>query len=1250
MANQKTLSTIFKAVDKFTPVAEKVAKAGKEATGNVKNMQDTLNRSVIATGFEKTASTIENAFEHTAASIENSFSGIEKATVTAAEKAEKFSTQAEKVSKKTKGLGDDADKGKKGVKGLGDEVEKTSKKTKGLGDDLDYAADKIESMDKISESLKSTIATVGAGFAATFGISAITDFVDGEMKAVNQFQSRVGANAAEMKAYKAEIADLYSNGMGESIEDTANSMATVKVNTGLIGEELRNTTNDALLLRDVFEFDVSESTRSVKMMMDQFGLSAEQSYGMIAQGAQNGLDKNGDLLDTINEYSVHFKQLGFNAEDMFNMLVNGSANGTFSVDKLGDSIKEFGIRAIDGSDSTVGAFTAIGLNADEMAKKFKAGGQTGKEAFAETISALKNMKDPIEQNTAGVSLFGTMWEDLGAKGIFALSEINGKISENSDALKKIGEVKYQDIGSAFTSLSRSLMLDFTDGFNSDANSVVEKISNMEATLSPMAESIGENVGDAIEFIGEAFEFASEHADAIKVTLSGIIGMVTAKKAVNGITNFAEGFTKILAGGPTLPLTIAAGAITAVVVGLHEYSEWAEEKSLEEHFGNITLSLSEMERMADMVIADGNLDRIRTSLEEFEKLDSAKESISEITAELDKTEWKVGLGFELTAEENEDYKRNIDSYIGQVKGYVEQQHYSATLSVNMLFGEDDSTGQGIIKKLDTYYVEREAEVAKIGTELANYVNKAYEDKVFSPEELNEIVKLKARLAEYEETVANSEFEGKLTGISGEYSYKDLTPETIDEYAGKLQEAENVRIDAQNQYRDSLLGKESLSDEDKRNISDEYNIKNAEVYARTTFEANKMINQSYADELKSGYDYWYNLDLKNPFTATSGFFERGMTDQAFSSLWMETEAQTNALRDKIGEGLSMSDRSVVTELIEKTKPEREELLLIGESYLEAGKQIPESIGMGILDNAKISALAGDQKSLYTMIGYNATRQNPEYAEWINKMIASGEDVPESIKLGVELAAPGTIAAAEKAAKETGDATKNGLDSKQGDVRNSTTNLVNTCGTTFENETPAAAEKASASGQSIGSAFYNSVEKWVQKAFGEFETIPNGGEGPRRPVQFVVDAENNATGNIYDSPTLTWVAEAGDKESIIPWNSSERSYDLWKQTGYAIAEARGEDVFSDFNENTVDPDSFSGNIFDYSPVSQSNSQSTDIITTNTRSVVIKLEGGGEIQVPNSLTREDIMNLLVNNIKPILLNIINQELYEEGDGTYDT
>ena len=94
---------------------------------------------------------------------------------------------------------------------------------------------------------------------------------------------------------------------------------------------------------------------------------------LIAQGAQNGLDKNDDLLDTINEYSVHFSQAGYSAEEMFNSLKNGTDAGTFSVDKLGDAVKEFGIRMKDGTAND--SLKELGLNVDDVTKRFAQGGE-----------------------------------------------------------------------------------------------------------------------------------------------------------------------------------------------------------------------------------------------------------------------------------------------------------------------------------------------------------------------------------------------------------------------------------------------------------------------------------------------------------------------------------------------------------------------------------------------------------------------------------------------------------------------------------------------------------------------------------------------------------------------------------------------------------------------------------------------------------------------------------------------------------
>ncbi len=234
-------------------------------------------------------------------------------------------------------------------------------------------------------------------------------------------------------------------------------MATVTQNLGeMSDEQLQSITESAFALRDTFEYDISESTRAAKAMMDNFGVSGDEAMSMIAAGAQNGLDYSGELIDSISEYSTQFAKVGLDADDMFKIFEKGAASGAWNLDKVGDAVKEFSIRAIDGSDSTAAGFTAIGLNADEMAAKFGQGGETAKKAFSDTLKALSSIEDPLEKDAAGVALFGTMWEDLGPEAVEALADIEDGAYDTYGALDDIKGVKYDDLGSMFEGLKRSV--------------------------------------------------------------------------------------------------------------------------------------------------------------------------------------------------------------------------------------------------------------------------------------------------------------------------------------------------------------------------------------------------------------------------------------------------------------------------------------------------------------------------------------------------------------------------------------------------------------------------------------------------------------------------------------------------------------------------------------------------------------------------------------------------------------------------
>ena len=303
---------------------------------------------------------------------------------------------------------------------------------------------------------------IGAAFAAAKiadGVKQITGLATDLEKSMNKFSASTGIAIESTENYEQVMKSIYANNYGEDFQDIADSIALVNRNLGeMSDEELQSITESAFALRDTFEYDVAESTRAAKAMMENFGISGDDAMSMIAAGAQNGLDYSGELIDSINEYSVQFAKMGLSADDMFSIFQAGAENGAWNLDKIGDAVKEMSIRVIDGSTTTAEGFAAIGLKAEDMAYKFTAGGDSARQAFQETLNALSSMEDPVAQDAAGVALLGTMWEDLGKDTVASLAGITGQAYDTENAMEGIKSVQFKDLDSMLEGLKRNLEL------------------------------------------------------------------------------------------------------------------------------------------------------------------------------------------------------------------------------------------------------------------------------------------------------------------------------------------------------------------------------------------------------------------------------------------------------------------------------------------------------------------------------------------------------------------------------------------------------------------------------------------------------------------------------------------------------------------------------------------------------------------------------------------------------------------------
>ena len=138
-----------------------------------------------------------------------------------------------------------------------------------------------------------------------------------------------------------------------------------------------------------------------------------------------------------------------------------------------------------------------------MAEKFAAGGDSAREAFYQVVDGLKAMDDPVQQNLAGVNLFGTMWEDLGPTVVTQLGTIREMYDGTADSMNKIKEVKYDDIGSMMQALQRNVEMLLLPLGNS-LMPVIEQLIQLVLDNMPLIESTIDSITPLItDFVSAA---------------------------------------------------------------------------------------------------------------------------------------------------------------------------------------------------------------------------------------------------------------------------------------------------------------------------------------------------------------------------------------------------------------------------------------------------------------------------------------------------------------------------------------------------------------------------------------------------------------------------------------------------------------------------------------------------------------------------------------------------------------------------
>lgn len=443
------------------------------------------------------------------------------------------------------------------------------------GEKIGEFGDKIESAGK-KFTVLSGVATAGLGFATKTASSLES--------AVNRVTVASGMSKESSEEFKKVLQEIHDNNFGEDYNEIAEKMSMVRQNLGDISYiDLKNITEQAYILEDVFGMDFSETLRGVNGLITNMGLTFDQAFDFLIVGAQNGLDKTHELADNIAEYSQLWGQAGFSAKEMFSILQNGLDSGAYNLDKVNDLVKEMGISLTDGRIAD--NLSSFSKETQNLFNAWKKGNASQADVIKSIINDFSNMKSEQEALTLAGTVWSALGEDNALKVITSLGKVNNTYENVNGAIKESSEQLYSGVGEQVETSARRIKTSFQkigDVVLPVLASIMEKVERLIdkiSNLSPIAQKIIAVVSTVVAVLGPVLIIIGKVIGAVEKIVK-VFG-----KVATVIKNLTPLFTKLLklfsmlksgivavVGFLGWPITIILSIVAAIVV-LYKKCEW-----------------------------------------------------------------------------------------------------------------------------------------------------------------------------------------------------------------------------------------------------------------------------------------------------------------------------------------------------------------------------------------------------------------------------------------------------------------------------------------------------------------------------------------------------------------------------------------------------------------------------------------------------------------------------------------------------
>lgn len=552
---------------------------------------------------------------------------------------------------------------------------------------------------------------------------------------------------------------------------------------------------------------------------------------------------------------------------------------------------------------------------------------------------------------------------------------------------------------------------------------IETLFSSAAAILPGGEKAGLTSWLSAGVLAKGAVAIAQKGKSVVETLSPIgdaIGNITeAAGSANDVMDFASNLGSMIPMGAKVGL--AAAGITAAIIGIKlaidKYNQTQLENSLEEHFGKIKLSADEVKDVAAGILNQKYLTNVELALNEVQNADNLRAEAQKALESNDVLEFKSRVGITLTADEQQEYTDNINTFVESKISELESRTFAAHIHVQTYLGGTED-GQTLAQNIKEWARADNLELSDLSSQLSQKVSEALRDGIIDVNEEEAISALQEKMnsitARWKEAEAQAQWDwinqkyGHLSAADLESgSFTDL----MDEMRSQRETAmESIKADTTQWYSELEAMKDygRITPEQYESYKEQtgWYVRGQEgsELSKSLELGSNTLNDTYGEKI-TGNIQTLTETAQNALKSAETSLQSGSYGTIASTFDNMFTSMDNG-KGFLGIGAD-ADQRALNELYQSMAPDVSQMGSLIDQYREAGQAVPKSLMEGYKEAIEVGAAAGDVDAAWQNYANQILESGSEEMKSVltdpnNPMYESvREQLPEELKTAIDRA---------------------------------------------------------------------------------------------------------------------------------------------------------------------------------------------------------------------------------------------------------